>query len=346
MGFIIDNPEPPTAWEGLSSSLGSLGNLYFQKKMAEMERKKNFEDEIQLLREKSRIEQESPLFKAEQRAKVLGIASQMNIDPREASSMIGYNPDELFQPAQASSILPQPMEKPVFGGGVQLPAQPKLGGQSNLMVKDYEQKMGRLQPKNIIDVDAMTQEKTLEKAVSEAVPAIQKANTLDAYVDNIESMWLKTNPREKGSLALPVFGAMDWLKAQTQETEEDINTKAYIDLVNATRALPARAFGDVGNLSEYEQKAVKGGLASAIFDIKKTGKLKFDNLRKIVADIKKARKQGMKLEEYQTKTVPVFGSAGQKQGSIRVVAPDGRTGTIPANQLEEALSSGYRKYGN
>src|SRR3990167_1505064 len=94
--YVIDNPELPTAWQGLASSVGTIGNVYMQKKMAEMERKKKFEDEIQLLREKSKIEQESPLFKADQRVKVLGVASQANMSPEKAATMTGYNADELF----------------------------------------------------------------------------------------------------------------------------------------------------------------------------------------------------------------------------------------------------------
>jgi len=30
-------------------------------------------------------------------------------------------------------------------------------------------------------------------------------------------------------------------------------------------------------------------------------------------------------------------------GKVRVISPDGKTGTIPAEQLEEALKSGYKR---
>lgn len=213
MGFIIDNPEPPTAIEGLGQSLNVLGNTYMQKKMADLERKRKMEDELKLLREKAKIEQESPLFRTEQGTKVLGAAGQMNIDPREAASMLGYNPDELFPgtkiPSISTNISPaistQPMEKPVFGGGVQPPTQPTFGGQPKLTVKSYEQKMGRLQPKDIIDIEGVAQEE-IGKKKAEFVADLSKSKATNLYNLNLVadsardlSQWLVEGYKEGGA---------------------------------------------------------------------------------------------------------------------------------------------------
>lgn len=60
--YIIENPEPPGAIDQLRGNINRLGNFYFQNKMAELERRRKREDELELLREKAKIERESSPF--------------------------------------------------------------------------------------------------------------------------------------------------------------------------------------------------------------------------------------------------------------------------------------------
>ncbi len=143
--------------------------------------------------------------------------------------------------------------------------------------------------------------KVAEKSISENVPAIQKIDTLDSVFSNIEEAWKKTIPKKKGGLLQPLAGTFSKLGSLQQRTTEEIDTKTYLDFVGGIRALLARGFGDVGNLSEFEQRAVLSAVPS-IFpfeDIEQTGSDKIKQLKKVIGDIKESRKKGMALEDFQ-----------------------------------------------
>ena len=56
--YIIDNPEPPDAWQGLSSNIQMIGKVLLEKKMKEQQRKQEQQDAMELAREKQKLELE------------------------------------------------------------------------------------------------------------------------------------------------------------------------------------------------------------------------------------------------------------------------------------------------
>jgi len=56
--YIIDNPEPPDAWQGLSSNIQMIGKVLLEKKMKDQQRKQEQQDAIELYREKLKAQSE------------------------------------------------------------------------------------------------------------------------------------------------------------------------------------------------------------------------------------------------------------------------------------------------
>lgn len=431
--YIIDNPEPPTAMEQLRGNLGRVTNFYLQKKMGDIERKQKMADELDLLREKAKIEQESPMYKTEQRAKVLGVAAQMNQDPRSVASLIGYNPDELFHsasPSTSPSLSSYPMAgTPVFGnkdGNNTLTVNPSLDKQPNLVIKDYEQKMGMLQPKSIIDLNATAREKggsSYSEAIGQSKGKEAVASSMIDQLNRNLSADLKSSLIESGGGG-PIKGriakAVTFL-GQAPSTFGLQNTKRDTAIAYA-RQLAGGSQG-VQRLFEHvlsslpDESASEEQMATALNQMNLTAKqlqagmqrmgyteeqmkgISDSELANIVAAGSSSINRGAVQNEFSkmlgetsptnvmdmsgrmraptpnviadkmnwrwnpSKQNPVFGNQGgnqagdiqqtpsfggqqSQQGNIRVISPDGRTGTIPANQLEEALKSGYKKYGD
>lgn len=323
--YIIDNPEPPGAMEQFRGNINRLGQTMLQLKMAELERKRKLEEDIAgegrkmqgelgLLREKSKIEQESPLGMLEQRSKLASFIKDTGQEATpEQMEFLGINrPRTMTENPQVDinaplSVNAPQMKSPVFGQ-TQGQMIPEGGTIENTPFGP------RMKDMKVFSPEA----KIIEKSITENVPAINKANTLESVYNNIEDLWLKTEPKEKGGIGMLTAGPYDYMAAGLQRNPKEIASKEYLDFIGGIRALLARGMGDVGNLSEYEQKAVIQSVPKiGPFgqDIKQTGTNKMANLRKVINDIKEARKQGMSLEAYQGNTgnKPVFNNQKTQQ---------------------------------
>ncbi len=350
--YIIDNPEPPGAMEQLRGNVNRLGQTMLQLKMAEIERKRKleeenisrqqkFQDEVSLLREKSKMEQESPVFRLGIKEKVASTAKAMDSTIPEAANYLGVNYQDLFgaqDPSISTNRISQPAQmdiNPSLSDGATT-QKPVFG---NLIPDTYESKTNRITGQSTVEPKTFLNpgSKIIEKSITENVPAINKANTLDSVYNNIENLWLKTSPKEKGGFGMLAAGPYDYMAAGLQRNPKEIASKEYLDFIGGIRALLARGMGDVGNLSQYEQQAVIESVPKiGPFgqDIKQTGLNKMNNLRKVINDIKEARKQGMTLEAYQSNArAPVFGNQQPQQQ------------TLPENITEEDIQFTMEKYG-
>lgn len=150
-------------------------------------------------------------------------------------------------------------------------------------------------------------EQGMFSAGKERALATGKMRRGEVLLNNIESLWKETKPPsvKKSIAGYPTFGYGKGVSQffGAQKTESDRATKAYLDFVGGIRAQLARTIGgDVGNLSEYEQKAiltlmpVASGLRADFFE---TGSKKLLKLRQTINDIYQARVSGYKdLKEY------------------------------------------------
>lgn len=126
-------------------------------------------------------------------------------------------------------------------------------------------------------------------------------------------------------------GLMGRIKGSKTAIEGMLQTNpdaaAYMASVEGMRSQIARGLGEVGNLSEYEQKyAVR--LLPGITDNAETRAKKIQNFR-----------------DYITKKIGFMqSSSSSSQERIKVKSKDGKIGTIPASQLEQAISEGYSKW--
>jgi hypothetical protein len=132
--------------------------------------------------------------------------------------------------------------------------------------------------------------------------AISKSNRLKTVGKTIENAWLKTSPY-KGAITktglVPLLGAWDVIKKGMGATNAQQQDQAYASFVQGVRAQLARGMGDVGNLSEYEQRAVVQ-LVPSLMDSYESGNLKLGQLAQLVEDIKTTRggKSGSSMETF------------------------------------------------
>lgn len=150
-------------------------------------------------------------------------------------------------------------------------------------------------------------EQALIKTEQDTATNLAKASRLIPLAKRIETEWLTTDPYTSKFIdyqgkfrptallvkagAAPIAGYWDILKKGVQATKAQRADLTYSDFVSGLRAQLARAMGDVGNLSEYEQNAVLG-LVPKLTDIYETGKDKIQKIFALVEDIKDARRQG------------------------------------------------------
>ena len=147
---------------------------------------------------------------------------------------------------------------------------------------------------------------------------ISKVQRLETIGRRIEKEWLTTSPYSRKNLSIkvglmPLLGAWDVVKSNLQATPAQENDKAYRNFVNLIRAQLARGMGDVGNLSEYEQAAVVGGIPT-LMDTKETGIKKLQKIFRLVQDIRNARNRGNMLIG-QNKYAPM--NNDQQQGEFK-----------------------------
>jgi hypothetical protein len=123
--------------------------------------------------------------------------------------------------------------------------------------------------------------------------ALGKATRLETVGKTMEKEWLKTSPYKgkiTGTGLVPVLGLWDVVKKGLGATDAQRQDQAYSDFVQGVRAQLARGMGDVGNLSEYEQRAVIR-LLPTLFDSYESGKLKLQKLFGMVEDLRGVRQK-------------------------------------------------------
>lgn len=204
----------------------------------------------------------------------------------------------------------QPLNLPTEQGNV------NVGGQEmpDAVPKGWDE-YGRVEgwkPNPVTEQAQIAQQKENEVALG-------KASRLETVGKTMEREWLKTSPY-KGTITktglVPVLGLWDIVKKGIGATDAQRQDQAYSDFVQGVRAQLARGMGDVGNLSEYEQRAVIR-LLPTLFDSYESGKLKLQKLFGMVDDLRKTRQQ----RGYSEFTV------------------DGKTYKIPSNKVADFMKA-------
>jgi len=134
------------------------------------------------------------------------------------------------------------------------------------------------------------QKSTQQKAEEQAATATEKERQLNAskvsrlsdLANVVESRFAETSP--KSGILGPISGTIDLALSNLQMTPNQVNDTAYRSFVKGFRAQLARAMGDVGNLSEPEQKAAME-LVPTLLDSKETAAKKLSNLRFLISTI-------------------------------------------------------------
>lgn len=144
-----------------------------------------------------------------------------------------------------------------------------------------------------------------------------KLNRFIPLRKEIEKNWKSTIPYRAtdGSptsgivktFGMPLPGLWDISKKWLQVTDAQRKDKAYTDFIGGLRGRLARTLGeDVGNLSEYEQRAVLATVPT-LFDTLETGLLKLGSLDSLIEEIKLERqnsKKGISLKRKVQETEP------------------------------------------
>jgi len=132
----------------------------------------------------------------------------------------------------------------------------------------------------------ITQQKAEEQATIAAEKERQvntsKVSRLTDMANVIESRFAETSP--KSGVWGPISGIIDSALKGLQITPNQVTDRAYVSFVKGFRAQLARAMGDVGNLSEPEQKAAMN-LVPTLLDSKETAAKKLQNLREFIKTI-------------------------------------------------------------
>jgi hypothetical protein len=126
-------------------------------------------------------------------------------------------------------------------------------------------------------------------ALKEAQLNLSKVKRLAPIVNSVETEWMKTNPiseKTGGRVAGLAKSAMSF-------TQTDKNVSSYKSFVKGMRAQLARAMGDVGNLSEPEQKAAMD-LVPAVGDTLEVGQEKLNKVRAFIGNLEQGNAEAAK----------------------------------------------------
>ena len=144
-----------------------------------------------------------------------------------------------------------------------------------------------------VPTDPEFEEEASRKATADAMAAAEKEKITNAtkvgrlsnIIDLIETKYAetKTPSGRSGFIRRP----METFSRGLQMTENQRIDKAYADFRTGARAQLARAMGEVGNLSESEQKAAMD-LVPDLLDDPRTAAKKIQNLRDFVKQIQEA----------------------------------------------------------
>jgi hypothetical protein len=130
-------------------------------------------------------------------------------------------------------------------------------------------------PSSTITPDQKLQLDAKGQALKEQQLNLGKVKRLYPIIDTIEKEWLKTNPstREEGLT-----------KAAMSPFQVNKDVSSYQSFVKGMRAQLARAMGDVGNLSEPEQKAAMD-LVPKVSDSKEVGQEKLLKIKTFIKNL-------------------------------------------------------------
>ncbi len=150
--------------------------------------------------------------------------------------------------------------------------------------------------------EAKSKQEAQSAVIKERETAIGKAERLATVGTTVGKQWLNTSPY-KGVITktglVPILGLWDVIKKGAGATDAQRRDQVYASFVSGVRAQLARGMGDVGNLSEYEQRAVIQ-LVPSLMDSYESGQLKLGQLAQLVEDIKTTRggKQGVEMQTF------------------------------------------------
>lgn len=176
------------------------------------------------------------------------------------------------------------------GGGIN-----QQGGSVPIIkIPDPNSKLGfrtEVDPNYKAQIEVAKQAEAAQQKENET--ALGKSERLNTVMQTIEKQWLKTSPY-KGAITktglVPILGAWDIIKKGVGATEAQQNDQAYANFISGIRAQLARGMGDVGNLSEYEQRAVIQ-LAPTLLDSYESGQKKIGQMAEFINDIRTTRQK-------------------------------------------------------
>ncbi len=196
----------------------------------------------------------------------------------------------------------------VPGGGYALESISPPGSGLTLKRQPTPEEQGR-------EISFESQKQSAIASEKERQLNVSKISRLGSIADFTEKKWLETKPG-KGFFGR-VSGASSIPLSYLQSTNQQSIDFAYKSFAKGMRAQLAKAMGDVGNLSEPEQKAAMD-LIPSLMDTTEVGLKKIQNIRAFVnliqsGDIESARKL---LSTSAPGNVPGNVSGGFVEGGI------------------------------
>ena len=236
---------------------------------------------------------------------------KLDIEDRIASAQIANYEAEARERAAKAQIFEFGMQgaagEPAEGGAAAAAPTNRLLARG-LLSKEFGVPFEELQTPE--EQQAASQRKAEEQATAavekERQVNLMKVRRLGPITDVAEKRFLETSPYSVLSQKLgerlpvqlglmPLMGFVDIWKSNLQATEPQRTDKAYQDFIQGFRAQLARAMGDVGNLSEPEQRAALK-LIPTLHDTKETGLKKIKNLREFIETLQLRSDQRIRAE--------------------------------------------------
>src|SRR3990167_72896 len=253
------------------SSIQDISSALGQRARVEYERKESIQDALELARAKANLES---VIEKERFQQQIGAASKY-ITPINQGFKNGQ---------------PQP-DSNISGG--------EIYGQSQYILNPNFALTGKGDPlivnpmfqsgQDIIKEQRKIQNQVDTASAKEYQVNLSKLNRLDTIVDTIKTKWEKTTPPGTRTTALPIVGrglaSLSAIGARLQATKGQRKDSAYLSFIKGIRAQIARSLGDVGNLSEFEQKSVLD-LIPSINDSYDVGLEKIENIKSLIENIR------------------------------------------------------------
>lgn len=281
MAFGID---PVSATKNLQGGFSYLA----QEGMRRRQQEDQFQQAMRMAQAeaelKQRMQQQDPYYQFIQKAELASKLKAMSDLGVDISPYAG-----IFGGGQASPQVPQQFSQ--GGQPIDVQARGLPVGDEELTPTQYDVNplTGQLRPKEFKNLTAEARGDAIKASEKEKVTNISKLNRLNTIVDSIAGEWQKTTPPGSKTRAFPVIGRglgmLSRVGASLQATPGQREDSAYLSFVKGIRAQLARSLGDVGNLSEFEQKAVLD-LIPGIADDYETGLNKIQKLKTLIANIK------------------------------------------------------------